>query len=86
MFYDTIEHAEINLLKKLGKTKTVDVPVYVTLFPCDRCMKVLANKGVKEIYYLEDHPDRNWSKRAHARAEKEGIKTTCLGVKGEKDE
>lgn len=79
LFYDTVEHAEINLLKKLGKVKTLEnTAFYVTLFPCDHCMKVLANKGVKEVYYLEDHPDRNWSKRSHALAEKKGIKTICL--------
>lgn len=79
LFYDTVEHAEINLLKKLGKVKSLeDTPFYVTLFPCDDCMKVLANKGVKEIYYLEDHAERNWSKRSHALAEKKGIKTVCL--------
>ena len=79
LFYDTVEHAEINLLKKLGKVKSLeDTPFYVTLFPCDDCMKVLANKGVKEVYYLEDHAERNWSKRSHALAEKKGIKTVCL--------
>lgn len=81
LFYDTIEHAEINLLRKIGKAKTINAPIYVTLFPCDKCMKVFANKGVKEIYYLEDHPDRNWSKRSHKLAEKHGIKTICLAEK-----
>lgn len=78
LFYDTVEHAEINLLKKLGRTKTIDTPIYITLFPCDKCMKVLINKGVKKIYYLEDHPERNWSKRSHALADKKGVKTICL--------
>lgn len=78
LFYDTVEHSEINLLKRLGKVKELNVPIYLTLFPCDKCMKVLINKGVKEIYYLEDHPDRNWSKRSHALAEKHGVKTVCL--------
>lgn len=78
LFYATVEHAEMNLLKKLGKAAQVNVPIYITLFPCDKCMKVLADKGVKEIYYLEDHPERNWSKRSHAFAEKKGIKTVCL--------
>lgn len=86
LFYDTIEHSEIALLKKLGKVKSIDVPIYITLFPCDRCMKVLADKGVKEIYYLEDHPERNWSKRSHERAKKAGIKTICLVKEDKKDE
>lgn len=81
LFYATVEHAEIALLKLLGEAKKIEVPIYVTLFPCDKCMKVLADKGVKEIYYLEDHPERNWSKRSHERAEKAGIKTICLADK-----
>ncbi len=78
LFYATVEHAEMNLLKQLGKVKVLDTPVYITLFPCDKCLKVLADKGVSTIYYLEDHPDRNWSKRSHALAEKRNIKTICL--------
>lgn len=75
LYYATTEHAEMNLLKKLGNIEKIDFPIWVTLFPCDKCMKVLIDKGVKEIYYLEDHPERNWSKRSHALAEKHGIKT-----------
>lgn len=78
LFYDTVEHAEINLLKQLEAIDYLDSPVYTTLFPCDRCMKVLIDKGVKEIYYLEDHPEKNWSKRSHARAQEKGIKTTKI--------
>lgn len=79
LFYNTVEHAEINLLKKMGEIRTLeDTPIYTSLFPCDTCMKVLADKKVKEIYYLEDHPNRNWSKRSHKLAEEKGIKTICL--------
>lgn len=73
LYYATTEHAEINMLKKMGNIEKLDAPIWVTLFPCDRCMKVLIDKGVKKIYYLEDHPDRNWSKRSHELAEKNGI-------------
>lgn len=78
LFYATAEHAEINLLKKLGDVEKLETPIYVTLFPCDKCMKTLIDKGVKEIFYLEDHPERNWSKRSHALAEKHGVKTTKI--------
>lgn len=73
--YATIEHAEINLLKKLGNIDKIDAPIWVTLFPCDRCMKVLIDKGIKTIFYIEDHIDKNWSKRSHELAEKKGVKT-----------
>lgn len=75
LYYATTEHAEIDLLKKLGDVENLDTPIWTTLFPCDRCMKVLISKGVKKIYYLEDHPERNWSKRSHELAEKNGIET-----------
>lgn len=81
LYYATVEHAEMNLLKKLGDVEVLDTPIYTTLFPCDKCMKVLINKGVKEIYYLEDHPEKNWSKRSHSLAEKHGIKITKIGEK-----
>ena len=73
LFYSTVEHAEINLLKRLTDIGDTDT-IFVSLFPCDKCMKTLIDKGIKTIYYLEDHLDRNWSKRSHELAEKKGIK------------
>jgi len=75
LYYATTEHAEINLLKNLGDVKNLDIPIWTTLFPCDRCMKVLIDKGIKKIYYLEDHPNRNWSERSHELASKKGVET-----------
>lgn len=72
LFYSTVEHAEINLLKRITEIGDIDT-IYVSLFPCDRCMKTLIDKGVKKVYYMEDHPERNWSKRSHGLAEKNGI-------------
>ena len=78
LFYASIEHAEINLLKKLGDIEKLEVPVYTSLLPCDKCMKVLHDKGVKKIYYIEDHEHRNWSKRSHQYAKEKGIKLIKL--------
>ncbi len=75
LFYATTEHAEISLLKRIGNVTNIDFPIYSTLFPCDKCMKTLIDKGVKQIYYMEDHPNRNWSKRSHELAEKAGVQT-----------
>lgn len=80
LFYDTVEHAEINLLKQLEAIDYLDSPIYTTLFPCDKCMKVLIDKGVKQIYYLEDHPERNWSKRSHEKAQESGVITTKINL------
>ena len=77
LFYSTVEHAEINLLKRIGDIGQTDT-VYVSLFPCDKCMKTLIDKGIKKIYYLEDHLERNWSKRSHELANKKGIELINL--------
>jgi D-beta-D-heptose 7-phosphate kinase/D-beta-D-heptose 1-phosphate adenosyltransferase len=78
LFYSTTEHAEINLLKRIGDIGETDT-VYVSLFPCDKCMKTLIDKGIKKIYYLGDHLDKNWSKRSHKLAEEKGIETIKVG-------
>ncbi len=78
LYYSTVEHAEINMLKKVGNIEKLNTAVYTTLFPCDKCMKVLIDKGVTEIFYIEDHPDRHWSKRSHELASAHGIKTIQL--------
>ena len=78
LFYSTTEHAEINLLKRIGDIGETDT-MYVSLFPCDKCMKTLINKGIKKIYYLDDHLDKNWSKRSHALAEEKGIEIIKVG-------
>ena len=75
LYYATTEHAEVNLLKKMEEVYSLDSPLYISLFPCDNCMKILIEKGIKKIYYLEDHEHRNWSKRSHALAEANGVKT-----------
>lgn len=86
LYYATIEHAEINMLKKLGDVEKLETDVYVTLFPCDKCLKVLIDKGVKRVYYLEDHKDRNWSKRSHELASKKGVEVINLLEGCDKDE
>lgn len=80
LLYSTIEHGEINLLKAIDGARLDDVAVYSVLFPCDKCMKTLIDKGMKTLYYLEDHPERNWSKRSHAKAEKAGVKTIRVEI------
>lgn len=79
LFYNTVEHAEINLLKKLDRyvQDLGKVIIHTTLFPCDRCMKVLIDKGVKEIHYIYDHPEKGWSKRSHKLAQEYGVHTVC---------
>lgn len=49
--YPYVVHAEVNAI--LNSTKELDnATLFVTLFPCNECMKVIIQSGIKEIVYL----------------------------------
>ena len=51
--YPYVVHAEANAI--LNSTKSLDGAIlYVTLFPCNECAKLLVQSGVKEVVYLKD--------------------------------
>lgn len=51
--YAYVCHSELNaVLNYNGNLK--DTILYVTLFPCNECAKVLAQTGIKEVIYLSD--------------------------------
>ena len=46
-------HAELNaILNYSGNLK--GTKIYVTLFPCNECAKMIAQTGIKEVIYLSD--------------------------------
>ena len=49
-------HAEANaILNFRGSLKELtDATVYVTLFPCQECAKMLVQAGIGEVVYLDD--------------------------------
>ncbi len=52
-------HAEINAIAQAAKhgVSIQDAAIYVTARPCWNCFKVLANSGIKDIYYYESYRD-----------------------------
>ena len=50
-------HAEINAIIQAAKngTSIKDSDIYITVFPCWECFKVLANVGIKNIYFVEEY-------------------------------
>ena len=51
--YPYVVHAEANaILNSAGSNK--DSTVYVTLFPCNECAKLLIQSGVKHIVYMTE--------------------------------
>jgi dCMP deaminase len=51
--YAYVVHAELNaILNSKGDLK--NSTMYTTLFPCNECVKAIAQAGIKKIIYLED--------------------------------
>lgn len=51
--YPYVVHAEVNAI--LNSTKKLDgARIYVALFPCNECAKVIIQSGIKEVVYLSD--------------------------------
>lgn len=51
--YAYVNHAEANALIH-SESKLKNCTVYVTLFPCNECAKLLAGSQIKRVVYLED--------------------------------
>lgn len=54
--YPFVCHAEMNAISnfKGDKKDLEDSKLYVTLFPCNECAKLVVQNGIKEIIYLSD--------------------------------
>lgn len=52
--YPYICHAEINCLLNSSVISLKNTRLYCTLFPCNDCMKAIAQSGISEIIYLSD--------------------------------
>lgn len=54
--YPYVIHAEQNAI--INSSKELEGCIlYVTLFPCNDCAKVIIQNGIKEVIYLNDHTD-----------------------------
>ena len=69
-------HAEANAIVQAAKNgvKIELSEIYVTASPCYNCFKLIANAGIKIIYYNELYRDE----RIFERAEEVGIKLVSL--------
>ena len=52
--YPYILHAEANAILNSTIQDIRNSILYVTLFPCNECSKLIIQKGIKEVVYLED--------------------------------
>ena len=50
-------HAEMNAILNAAKNgvSVKDAEIYLTLHPCNNCLKMLCNAGIKAIYYKNEY-------------------------------
>ncbi|KAI4824250.1 hypothetical protein KUCAC02_012775 [Chaenocephalus aceratus] len=47
-------HAELNAILNKNSADLKGCSIYVTLFPCNECAKLIIQAGMKEVIYLSD--------------------------------
>ena len=55
--YDVITHAEANAIAS-SKFSLVGCTMYVNLFPCNDCAKLIITAGIKKVVYKEKRNDK----------------------------
>ena len=55
--YFYVCHSELNAILNYGGSRSdlVGSKLYVTLFPCNECAKVVVQSGIKEVIYLSEY-------------------------------
>jgi len=60
-------HAEINAVLNKNSSDLKDCTIYVTLFPCNECAKMIIQSGIKTVVYLSDEKANQLKTRAAER-------------------
>ena len=84
--YPYVVHAEANAI--LNSTKDLHGSrIYVGLFPCNECVKLIIQSGIREIIYLSDkYKNLDQTKAARKMLELAGVATRPLNLKDKKIE
>lgn len=65
--YMYVVHAEVNAILNKNSETVKDCTMYVALFPCNECAKMIIQAGVRHVVYLSDKhahkPQTNAAKR-----------------------
>ena len=72
--YPYVCHAEVNAVLNSTARELHDCRIYVALFPCNECSKVIIQSGIREIIYLSDkYKDTDSVRAAKIMLEKSGV-------------
>ncbi len=57
--YMYVCHAEMNAILNKNSANVEGCSIYVALFPCNECAKMVIQSGIKEVvYYSDKHKDK----------------------------
>ncbi|XP_047667854.1 deoxycytidylate deaminase-like [Tachysurus fulvidraco] len=68
-------HAELNAIMNKTSVDVKGCTMYVTLFPCNECAKVIIQSGIKEVVYLSN----KYAERVETIASDRMLKGLILG-------
>jgi len=73
--YAYVCHAELNAILNKNNEDLDNCIIYVALFPCNECAKLIIQSGIKEVIYLSDkYKDTDSHKASQIMLEMSGIK------------
>ena len=52
--YPYVCHAELNAIMNKNSSDVKNCTMYVALFPCNECAKLVIQSGIKEVIYMSD--------------------------------
>ena len=73
--YPYVCHAELNAILNTNIADTSGCRLYVTLFPCNECAKLVIQSGIREIIFLSDkYRDTDSNRAARRMFDMAGVK------------
>ncbi|CAN0066591.1 unnamed protein product, partial [Hapterophycus canaliculatus] len=73
--YPYVCHAEMNAILNKNSADVKGCSIYVALFPCNECAKLIIQSGIREVVYLSDKYHETTSMKASRRLfELSGVK------------
>ena len=75
--YPYVVHAEVNAILNSSRRDLSGCSLYVDLFPCNECAKVIIQSGLREVVYLSD----KYADSDPVRASKRMLDQACVGYR-----
>ena len=70
-------HAELNAILNKNSADVKNCTIYVSLFPCNECAKLVIQSGIKEVIYASDkHAEKPGTKASKIMLDMAHVKYT----------